>query len=504
MPKDTHRTATTDHTQLELPEQVTLALAELAGAAREGLLALAVGTGLQVLQTLMAEDVARLVGAKGRHNPDRTAVRHGTDPGQVTLGGRRVRIRRPRVRSADGTGELPVPTYQAFAATDLLGQLALERMLAKLSTRRYPAGLEPVGGQVERAASGTSRSAVSRRFVARTEHVLFFVGCGLCGGCMLEVALLVRARPRTPPSSVSCWSGCASVALRSPGHPGGDRRRQGAAPRCHRGVRPSRHPARQLHKLRNVCDRLPDAVASTVAKRMRRAYTMPTPGGPGRAGGAGAGAGPFPPRCRRVASGRAGRDSHDRQAGRAATLARTLRSTNCIWVLLLAAGSRDRRANGRSSVAGPDSESDWSSTRMPSNSRCRATPPGTRRSAAWLERSLGPQPRSAGPRSPRAATGSSAEATGGLAWRDADGVAGIDAHSRCSAVAVLDGRGGRCAVASFATSPEGLTEALALLDSFAFAIGRSGWRARPDLAAMSPRPWSRPATTSARSGQPHR
>ena len=69
MPKDTHRTATTDPTQLELPEQVTLAVAELAGAAREGLLALAVGLGLQVLQRLMAEDVARLVGRKGQHNP---------------------------------------------------------------------------------------------------------------------------------------------------------------------------------------------------------------------------------------------------------------------------------------------------------------------------------------------------------------------------------------------------------------------------------------------------
>jgi putative transposase len=88
----------------------------------------------------------------------------------VTLGGRRVRMRRPRVRTADGSRELPVPTYQAFAATDLLGQLALERMLAKLSCRRYPAGLEPVGIGVEQAATGTSKSAVSRRFVAATEH----------------------------------------------------------------------------------------------------------------------------------------------------------------------------------------------------------------------------------------------------------------------------------------------------------------------------------------------
>jgi hypothetical protein len=96
-----------------------------------------------------------LVGPKGRHNPDRAAVRHGSEPGQVTLGGRRVRVRRPRVRSADGTAEVAVPTYQAFASTELLGHLALVRMLAKLSCRRYPAGLEPVGTDVERAAAGT-------------------------------------------------------------------------------------------------------------------------------------------------------------------------------------------------------------------------------------------------------------------------------------------------------------------------------------------------------------
>jgi putative transposase len=141
---------------------------------------LAVGTVLQVLQTLMAEDVARLVGPKGRHNPDRMAVRHGSEPGQVTLGGR-------RVRTTDGSRELPVPTYQVFAATDLLGQLALERMLAKLSCRRYPAGLEPVGGQVEATASGTSKSRS-------------------------------RAGSSRPPNMPwpNCWPGCASGAWRSP------------------------------------------------------------------------------------------------------------------------------------------------------------------------------------------------------------------------------------------------------------------------------------------------
>jgi putative transposase len=305
VPKDTHRTATTDHAQLELPEQVTLAVAELVDAAREGLLALAVGTGLQVLQTLMAEDVARLVGAKGRHNPDRTAVRHGSEPGQVTLGGRRVRIRRPRVRSADGTRELPVPTYQAFAATDLLGELALERLLAKLSTRRYPAGLEPVGGQVERTATGTSRSAVSRRFVAATEHALAeLLAQDLTG---LDLVALMVDGIRVADHTCVVALGIAIDGTKLP-----LALAEGATENAtivgdllvglrDRGLEVTRpilvvidgakalrravtdvfdHPIIQrcqLHKLRNVTDRLPGMVASTVAKRMRAAYRNPDP-----------------------------------------------------------------------------------------------------------------------------------------------------------------------------------------------------------------------------------
>ena len=79
---------------------------------------------------------------------------------------------RPRVRAADGTGELPVPAYELFTSTEMLGKMAMERMLAGVSTRRYPVGLEPVGEQVEDEATSTSKSAVSRRFVAMTETAL--------------------------------------------------------------------------------------------------------------------------------------------------------------------------------------------------------------------------------------------------------------------------------------------------------------------------------------------
>ncbi len=155
-----------------LPESVQIAMVDLAETAKEGLLALAVGTGLQVMQVLMEEDVCALAGPKGKWNPQRNAVRHGTDDGQVTLGGRRVAIRRPRVRAADGSGEVPLASYELFSSTEILGRLAMERMLAKLSCRRYPAGLEPVGFAVEAAASATSKSAISRRFVAATEQAL--------------------------------------------------------------------------------------------------------------------------------------------------------------------------------------------------------------------------------------------------------------------------------------------------------------------------------------------
>src|SRR3954452_52346 len=88
-----------------LPGSVLEALGEFAGAAKEGLLALSVGVGLGVLHELMEAEVDEVVGPKGHHDPDRSAVRHGHEGGEVTLGGRRVPVSRPRVRTADGASE---------------------------------------------------------------------------------------------------------------------------------------------------------------------------------------------------------------------------------------------------------------------------------------------------------------------------------------------------------------------------------------------------------------
>jgi transposase-like protein len=159
-------------TRADLPESIQLALGDLAGAAREGLLALSVGVGLGVMHELMATEVDDLVGPKGRHDAKRSAVRHGTQGGSVTLGGRRVAVERPRVRSADGAKELPLETYAHFASRDPLTDLIFERIVAGVSTRRYAQTNEPVGAEVAEASTSTSKSAISREFVARTRTAL--------------------------------------------------------------------------------------------------------------------------------------------------------------------------------------------------------------------------------------------------------------------------------------------------------------------------------------------
>ena len=299
MTKKYQRT-TFDTSVLAVPEQVSVAMNEIAADMQEGLLALAVGAGLQVMQQLMEADVTAACGPRGRHDRDRTATRHGTGGGSVTLGGRRVPISRPRVRAVDGSGELPVPAYELFTSTELLGRMAMERMLAGVSTRRYPVALEPVGEAIEDEAKATSKSAVSRKFVAMTEHALadllgadlsgldlvalmidgvhfadhlcvVALGIGIDGtkhplavvegsteNTTLVRGLLVGLRDRgldvtKPILAVLDGAKALSAAVREVfDHP--------VIGRC------------QLHKIRNVQDHLPEKLRSLVGKRMRQAY----------------------------------------------------------------------------------------------------------------------------------------------------------------------------------------------------------------------------------------
>ena len=342
-----------------IPQCVSVAMAEIAENMHEGLLALAVGAGLQVMAALMEADVSALAGPKGKHDATRTAVRHGRERGSVTLGGRRVAITRPRVRAAGGSGELPIASYELFSSTEILGKMAMEKMLAGLSTRHYPVGLEPVGQQVDESCSATSKSAVSRKFVAMTETALaellsrdlsgldlvalmidgvhfaesccvVALGIGIDGvkhplalvegsteNATLVTALLVDLRERgldvTRPMLV-CLDG--SKALRKAVL---DVLERPVIQRC------------QLHKVRNVKDHLPQRLRSTVDRKMTDAYHA------GSALEAEAALLALATELDRTHPGAAAslREGLDEtltvlRLGVPPTLARTLRSTNCI------------------------------------------------------------------------------------------------------------------------------------------------------------------------------
>ena len=155
-----------------LPARVQEALGELAGAAKDGLLALSVGVGLGVLSEMMEAELDEVVGPKHAKLPERAAVRHGHEDGEVALGGRRVVVKRPRARTADNEHEVPLATYAYFADRDPLTRVVLEQMLAGVSTRRFSRTREPVGEKVSIEERSASKSAVSREFVGRTRERL--------------------------------------------------------------------------------------------------------------------------------------------------------------------------------------------------------------------------------------------------------------------------------------------------------------------------------------------
>src|SRR6266508_2337784 len=243
-----------------LPQSLTISLGELASAVKEGLLAFSVGVGLEVLHLLMEEDVTVLAGPKGRHDATRRAVRHGYEDGSVTLGGRRVPLRRPRVRTADGTGELPVATYEQFTRTDLLGAMALERMLAELLAADLSA-IDPVAILVDGVGFAEQLCVVA--LVIDTDGRKHPVGLrqGSTENATLVGDLLVDLRERgldvTRPV-LAVLDGAKALV---------------------KGVRQVfDQPLIQrciVHKLRNVLDYLPEGERSWVEAVLHRAWREP-------------------------------------------------------------------------------------------------------------------------------------------------------------------------------------------------------------------------------------
>jgi putative transposase len=289
----------------DLPEEIQLALTDVAGAAREGLMAMSVAAGLAVMAAMFEAEIAAVCGPRGKHDAARAAVRHGAGKGSVTLGGRRVPVTRPRARTLDGH-EVPLASYEHFAAEDVLTQVVVERMLAGVATRRHARTGEPVGEKVSGTQKSVSKSAISRRFIKQAEtalaelmardltdldiKVLMLDGEHMAERCVV-VALAITADGRKVP--VGLWDGSTENktvvrALLADLVSRGLRFDDGLLVVCD-GAKALSAAVREvfgakaaiqrctLHKRRNIADHLPDKAKAGVDAKLVKAFNHPDP-----------------------------------------------------------------------------------------------------------------------------------------------------------------------------------------------------------------------------------
>lgn len=282
---------------VESPTVRTLPLVELLVDTKTELVELMVRSGLRVLDAMLEEDRTALCGPRYAHQATRTAARAGTVPSEVVLGGRKITVARPRVRAAGR--EVPLPTFQTLAHEDPLNRRVVEQMLVGVATRQYARSLEPVPAGV--VSRGTSKSSVSRRFVAKTaaqlrawqsapldglDLVALLVDGVHIGEHCLVVALGIAADGQT--HALGVWEGATENAAVCQSF---------LANLQSRGLRTDRsllvildgalalHKATravfgeaaliqrcQIHKLRNILDHLPERQRPWVQAVVRRAY----------------------------------------------------------------------------------------------------------------------------------------------------------------------------------------------------------------------------------------
>jgi putative transposase len=279
-----------------------LPLVDLLVDTRTELFELAIRSGLKVLDAMFEEDRTAICGPCYQHQAERQASRTGTAPSEVVLGGRKVAIRRPRVRAEGRAVELP--TFRTLAATDPLNRRVVEQMLVGVATRQYARSLEPVPTGTR--TRSTSKSAVSRRFVAKTAaqleawqstplDPLDLVGLILdgvhVGDHCLIVALGIAADGQK--HALGVWDGstenaavCQSLLanLQSRGLrtdrsllvilDGSKALRKAVRAMFGDGALVQRC---QLHKLRNVMEHLPERQRPWVQAILRRAYRSEVP-----------------------------------------------------------------------------------------------------------------------------------------------------------------------------------------------------------------------------------
>jgi transposase-like protein len=134
---------------------------KLMETAASGFLNLLVELGFEVMRQILEVDVEALAGERGKHDPNRTAYRHGNERTKVVLGGEKRSITKPRVRSTTGE-ELMLPSLAFFQNEDSLTKAVLAKLLHGVSTRQYA----NTSVQFSKDSACISKSEVSRRFIA--------------------------------------------------------------------------------------------------------------------------------------------------------------------------------------------------------------------------------------------------------------------------------------------------------------------------------------------------
>ncbi|HRN30143.1 MAG TPA: IS256 family transposase [Terrimesophilobacter sp.] len=144
--------------------QLVLPLAELV---RGDLRELVHTLGMQAIASMLEQERTELCGERYKHSKERQATRGGSTAGRLTLGGRTVQMRRPRVVGHDG--EVALETWEQLAATDPMSDRAYEQMVVGVATRKYARSLEPLPAELAEGERSTSKSTVSRKFVAASQ-----------------------------------------------------------------------------------------------------------------------------------------------------------------------------------------------------------------------------------------------------------------------------------------------------------------------------------------------
>ena len=145
--------------------EIPLPLLEAFGSIESSFFELCIDSGQQVLQAMMEQDREDLCGPRWKRDPERSAGRAGTTRSEVTLGGRRIAIPRPRVRSMEGE-EMELPSFAFASKRDPLDRHTLNAVACGISSRKNARSLDPLPDGMQQRS--TSKSAVSRRYITMT------------------------------------------------------------------------------------------------------------------------------------------------------------------------------------------------------------------------------------------------------------------------------------------------------------------------------------------------